>query len=46
MVMVDQYRDMVVMGFPPLPPEPIQRVLVPPLARFARRRGYGTGRSG
>ncbi|HXE44812.1 MAG TPA: cupin domain-containing protein [Conexibacter sp.] len=40
-VMVDQYSDMVVMGFPPLPPPPIQRLLIPPLARFARRRGYG-----
>jgi mannose-6-phosphate isomerase-like protein (cupin superfamily) len=42
--MVDEHRDMVVMGFPPLPPPAIQRLLIPPLARFARRRGYGAGR--
>ena len=39
-VMLDSYKEMVVMGFPPLPPPAIQRLLVPPLARFARRRGY------
>jgi hypothetical protein len=44
--MVDRYRDMVVMGFPPLPPPAIQRLLIPPLARFARRRGYGAGQPG
>lgn len=40
--MIDRYRDMVVMGFPPLPPPAIQRLVIPPLARFARRRGYGS----
>jgi quercetin dioxygenase-like cupin family protein len=37
------YRDMVVLGFPPLPPAPVQRVLFPPLARLAERRGYRPG---
>ncbi|HEX4805254.1 MAG TPA: cupin domain-containing protein [Conexibacter sp.] len=40
-VLIDRYREMVVMGFPPLPPPALQRLLIPPLARFARRRGYG-----
>jgi mannose-6-phosphate isomerase-like protein (cupin superfamily) len=44
--MVDRYREMVVMGFPPLPPPAIQRLLVPPLARFAERRGYRAGQLG
>src|SRR5512142_1453813 len=39
-VMLDSYKEMVVMGFPPLPPLAIQRLLIPPLARVARRRGY------
>ena len=33
-----RHRDMVVLGFPPMPPAPIQRLLFPPLARLARRR--------
>jgi quercetin dioxygenase-like cupin family protein len=37
------YRDMVVLGFPPLPPAPVQRLLFPPLARLAERRGYRPG---
>ena len=37
------YRDMVVLGFPPLPPAPVQRLLFPPLARLAKRRGYEPG---
>lgn len=45
-VMLDSYKEMVVMGFPPLPPPAIQRLLVPPLARFAERRGYRAGRLG
>ncbi len=43
-VLIDHYRKMVVMGFPPLPPPAIQRVVIPPLARFAERRGYRPGR--
>lgn len=39
-VMIEHYRSMVVMGFPPLPPPAIQRLLLPPLVRLARRRGY------
>jgi quercetin dioxygenase-like cupin family protein len=41
-VMVDHYRDMVVLGFP-LPPRPLQRLLIPPLARLGERRGYRAG---
>jgi quercetin dioxygenase-like cupin family protein len=42
-VMVEAYRDMVVLGFPPLPPEPIQRLVIPPLAWLGKRRGYRAG---
>jgi quercetin dioxygenase-like cupin family protein len=45
-VMIDHYRDMVVMGFPPLPPKPVQRLLIPPLARLGARRGYRAGTLG
>lgn len=45
-VMIDHYRDMVVLGFPPLPPPAIQRLLIPPLARLGRRRGYRAGQLG
>jgi quercetin dioxygenase-like cupin family protein len=38
-VMAHHYRDMVVLGFP-LPPPPLQRLLIPPLARLGERRGY------
>jgi quercetin dioxygenase-like cupin family protein len=41
-VMVEHYRDMVVLGFP-LPPRPIQRLVIPPLARLGARRGYRAG---
>ncbi len=37
------YRDMVVLGFPPLPPPAVQRILFPPLVRLAERRGYRPG---
>jgi quercetin dioxygenase-like cupin family protein len=39
-VMAHHYRAMVTMGFPPLPPPAIQRLLIPPLARLGERRGY------
>jgi quercetin dioxygenase-like cupin family protein len=42
-VMVHHYRDMVVLGFPPLPPPAIQRLVIPPLARLGERRGYRAG---
>jgi mannose-6-phosphate isomerase-like protein (cupin superfamily) len=45
-VMIDHYRGMVVMGFPPFPPAAVQRILIPPLARLARRRGYRPGQIG
>jgi len=37
---------MVVMGFPPLPPPAIQRIVLPPLARLGARRGYKAGQLG
>jgi quercetin dioxygenase-like cupin family protein len=42
-VLAESYRDMVVLGFPPLPPPAIQRLLFPPLARLGERRGYRAG---
>jgi quercetin dioxygenase-like cupin family protein len=36
-------RDMVTLGFPPLPPAAVQRVVFPPLARLGERRGYRAG---
>jgi quercetin dioxygenase-like cupin family protein len=43
-VMVQAYRDMVVLLFPPLPPPSVQRVVMPLLARLGERRGYRAGR--
>ena len=43
-VMVEAYRDMVVLLVPPLPPPAVQRVVMPLLARLGRRRGYRAGR--
>jgi mannose-6-phosphate isomerase-like protein (cupin superfamily) len=45
-LMIDHYREMVVMGFPPLPPPAIQRLAIPPLARLAKRRGHRAGQLG
>jgi quercetin dioxygenase-like cupin family protein len=42
-VLVHHYRDMAVLGFPPLPPPAIQRLVIPPLARLGERRGYRAG---
>ena len=42
-VVAHHHRDMVVLGFP-LPPPPLQRILIPPLARMGERRGYRAGR--
>ncbi|MEK6278531.1 MAG: cupin domain-containing protein [Actinomycetota bacterium] len=36
-------REMVVLLFPPAPPPFLQRLLFPPLARLAERRGYEPG---
>lgn len=38
------YRDSTVLLFPPLPPARLQRLVLPPLARRAARRGYVPGR--
>jgi len=46
MVMAHEYRDMVTLLFPPLPPPAIQRLIVPPLARLGARRGIRAGRIG
>jgi quercetin dioxygenase-like cupin family protein len=43
-VMVQAYRDMVTLLFPPLPPPAVQRVVMPLLARLGERRGYRAGR--
>lgn len=45
-LMIDHYGEMVEMGFPPLPPPAIQRIVLPPLARLAKRRGYKVGQLG
>jgi hypothetical protein len=42
-VMAHHYRDMVVLGFPPMPPGPLQRLLITSLARLGERRGYRAG---
>ena len=42
-LLVDENRTMVELGFPPLPPPAIQRIVMPPLAALARRRGYRAG---
>jgi quercetin dioxygenase-like cupin family protein len=39
-VLAERYRDMAVLLFPPMPPPFLQRLLFPPLARLAERRGY------
>src|SRR6516165_3800170 len=41
-VLADTYADMVELGFP-LPPVVVQRVLLKPLAKLARRRGVRAG---
>jgi hypothetical protein len=41
-VLADTYSDMVELGFP-LPPVAVQRVLLKPLAKLARRRGVRAG---
>lgn len=38
-LLVERHRDMVTMGAP-APPPFLQRLLIPPLAKLARRRGY------
>ena len=43
-VLAHHYRDMVVLGFPPMPPPLLQRLLFPALARLGERRGYQAGR--
>jgi quercetin dioxygenase-like cupin family protein len=39
-VLAHEYRDMVTLLFPPMPPAFVQRLLFPRLARFGERRGY------
>lgn len=45
-VLLHHYRAMVVVGFPPMPPKPLQRLLIPPLARLGARRGHRAGALG
>jgi quercetin dioxygenase-like cupin family protein len=40
-VMAHRHREMVVLGFPPMPPAPVQRLIFPLLARLGERRGDG-----
>jgi quercetin dioxygenase-like cupin family protein len=42
-VLSEHYREMVVLSSPPLPPFGLDRLLMPPLARLGRRRGYLPG---
>lgn len=42
-VLATHYREMVVLGSPPMPPFGLDRLLMPPLARIGRRRGYRPG---
>lgn len=44
-VMAERHRDMVALGFPPMPPPFVQRLVFPALARAGRRRGYGAGQA-
>ena len=41
----ERHRDMVVLGFPPMPPPFLQRLIFPALARAGRRRGYDAGQA-
>jgi quercetin dioxygenase-like cupin family protein len=43
-ILAERYREMVVLGFPPMPPPFVQRILFPRLARVGERRGYRAGR--
>ncbi len=45
-VMLDAYGEMVEMSFPPAPPRFLQRLVMPPLARVAKRRGIRAGHFG
>ncbi len=42
-VVAERHKDMVELGFPPLPPPAIQRLVLPPLARLGERRGFRAG---
>jgi mannose-6-phosphate isomerase-like protein (cupin superfamily) len=42
-VLLDAYGEMVEMSFPPAPPRFLQRLVMPPLARLANRRGIRAG---
>lgn len=41
--MLEAYGEMVEMSFPPAPPRILQRLVMPPLARLAARRGIRAG---
>jgi quercetin dioxygenase-like cupin family protein len=43
-VIIEQHKHMTVLLFPPMPPPWLQRLVFPPLARLAARRGYKPGR--
>jgi len=41
--LAERHREMVVLGFPPMPPAPLQRLLFPVLARLHERRSRPAG---
>lgn len=45
-VLAEEHKEMCTLLFPPLPPPSIQRLVMPPLARMGRKRGYVPGRLG
>jgi hypothetical protein len=45
-VLAHAYRGMVTLLFPPFPPPAVQRLIIPPLARFGARRGIRAGHIG
>ena len=42
-VLADGYSEMVTLGFPPMPPAAVQRLLFGPMAKLGVRRGYRPG---
>ena len=45
MAMAHRHREMVILLFPPMPPPPVQRLILPALARLSERRAAQAGRA-